>query len=189
MTNFVITMNHDISIIKATPEHARFIAENVLRALHIDEVSEEHLSLMADISRRSDTLYSWRNASIALYGGVPAGMMVAYDGARYRRMRDVTFPLIRMYVGDDYHNMDDEACQGEFYLDSLAVLPQYRRRGIASALIKEMFRLRDQTGIPLATIAVDPENDTAYRLYISNGFRHDCQIRVFGTTYHRLVCP
>lgn len=182
-------MNHDISIIKATPEHARFIAENVLRALHIDEVSEEHLSLMADISRRSDTLYSWRNASIALYGGVPAGMMVAYDGARYRSMRDVTFPLIRMYVGDDYQNMDDEACQGEFYLDSLAVLPQYRRRGIASALIKEMFRLRDQAGIPLATIAVDPENDTAYRLYLNNGFRHDGQISVFGTTYHRLVCP
>lgn len=189
MTTFVITMNNEISIIKATPEHARFIAGNVLRALHIDEVSEEHLQHMTHISRRSDTLYSWRNASIALYNGVPVGMMVAYDGARYRSMRDVTFPLIRMYVGDDYQNMDDEACQGEFYLDSLAVLPQYRRRGIASALIREMFRLRDQAGIPLATIAVDPENDTAYRLYLNNGFRHDGHIRVFGTTYLRLVCP
>ena len=94
-----------------------------------------------------------------------------------------------MYVGDDYSNMDDEARPGEYYLDSLAVLPQYRNKGIATALIKEMFRMRDESGIPLATIAVDPDNDTAYRLYTRLGFRHDGQIAVFSTTYHRLVCP
>lgn len=168
---------------------ARFIAENVLRALHIDETDERHIEHLAGISRREDTLYSWRNATIALYDGVPAGMMVAYDGTRYRAMRDVTFPMIRMYVGDDYHNMDDESCAGEYYLDSLAVLPEFRRKGIASALIQEMFHQRDEAGIPLATIAVDPENGTAYRLYARNGFRRDGQITVFSTTYHRLVCP
>ena len=166
---------------------ARFIAENVLRALHIEETDERHIGHLAGISRREDTLYSWRNATIALYDGVPAGLMVAYDGARYRQMRDITFPMIRMYVGDDYHQMDDEACPGEYYLDSLAVLPQYQHKGIASALIKEMFRQRDEAGIPVATIAVDPDNDTAYRLYARHGFCHDGQINVFGTTYHRLV--
>ena len=115
--------------------------------------------------------------------------MVAYDGARYRQMRDITFPMIRMYVGDDYYKMDDEACAGEYYLDSLAVLPEYRRRGVASALIQEMFRQRDEAGIPLATIAVDPENDTAYRLYLRSGFRPEGHINVFGTNYDRLVCP
>ena len=168
---------------------ARFIAENVLRALHIDETNDSHIEHLAGISRREDTLYSWRNATIALYDGVPAGLMVAYDGARYRQMRDVTFPLIRMYVGDDYSSIDDEACAGEYYLDSLAVLPEFRRRGIASALIRDMFRQRDEAGIPLATIAVDPENDTAYCLYTRNGFRKDGQVTVFNTTYDRLVCP
>lgn len=166
---------------------ARFIAENVLRALHIEETNERHIEHLAGISRREDTLYSWRNATIALYDGVPAGLMVAYDGARYRQMRDITFPMIRMYVGDDYHQMDDEASPGEYYLDSLAVLPQYQHKGIASALIREMLRRRDEAGIPLATIAVDPDNGTAYRLYTSHGFSHDGQISVFGTTYHRLV--
>ena len=171
-----------------TVADARFIAENVLRALHIEETNEEHIEHLARICRREDMLYSWRNATIALYDGVPAGLMVAYDGARYRQMRDVTFPLIRMYVGDDYNQMDDEACAGEFYLDSLAVLPEYRHKGLASALIQEMFRLRNQAGIPLATIAVDPENDTAYRLYTRNGFRREGQVTVFGTTYWRMVC-
>lgn len=178
-----------ITIRKATEDDARFIAENVLRALHIDEADEGHIEHLASICRREDTLYSWRNATIALYDGVPAGLMVAYDGARYRQMRDVTFPMIRRYVGDDYRNMDDEACAGEFYLDSLAVLPEFRRKGLASALIQEMFRLRDEAGIPLATIAVDPDNDNAYRLYTRSGFRRDGQVSVFNTTYWRMVCP
>ncbi len=182
-------MTGQIILRNATASDARFIAENVLRALHIDETDERHIEHLADISRREDTLYSWRNAVIALYDGIPAGLMIAYDGARYRRMRDITFPMIRIYVGDDYSHMDDEAAPGEFYLDSLAVLPCYQRKGIASALIKEMFRLRDEAGIPLATIAVDPENDTAYSLYIHCGFRHDGYITVFSTTYHRLVYP
>ncbi len=182
-------MDEKITLRKASPQDARFIAENVLRALHIDETDDSHIKHLADISRREDTLYSWRNATIALYDGVPAGLMVAYDGARYRRMRDITFPMIRIYVGDEYHSMDDEACAGEYYLDSLAVLPGFRNRGIASALIREMFRLRDEAGIPLATIAVDPDNGNAYRLYIKNGFRPDGHITVFGTTYDRLVCP
>lgn len=176
-----------VTLRRATADDARFIAENVLRALHIDEVEEEHLEHLAGICRREDTLYSWRNATVALFNGVPAGLMIAYDGARYRRMRDVTFPMIRRYVGDDYQYMDDEACAGEYYLDSIAVLPEYRRKGIASALIQEMFRQRDEAGIPIATIAVDPENGSAYRLYTRHGFSHDGQIRVFGTTYDRLT--
>jgi len=54
-------------------------------------------------------------------------------------------------------------------------------------LIREMFRQRDDSGIALATIAVDPENDIAYRLYTRHGFRHEGQITVFNTTYDRLV--
>lgn len=182
-------MNGQITLKRASANDARFIAENVLRALHIDETNQEHIDYLAGISSRDDTLYSWRNATIALYDGTPAGLMVAYDGARYRQMRDITFPLIRIYVGDDYRNMDDESHPGEYYLDSLAVLPEYRRNGIASALIEEMFRQRDAAGIPLATIAVDPGNASAYRLYARHGFHHDGKISVFGTTYHRLVCP
>ena len=49
-----------------------------------------------------------------------------------------------------------------------------------------MFRQRNEAGIPLATIAVDPENNTAYGLYTKNGFRKNGQITVFNTTYDRL---
>ena len=47
-------------------------------------------------------------------------------------------------------------------------------------------KVQKEAGIPLATIAVDPENDTAYRLYLKNGFSKNGLITVFGTTYDRL---
>jgi len=180
-------MRHMTTLRKATPADARFIAENVLRALHIEDSDEEHLKLLTDICGREDTLYSWKNAVIALYDDIPAGLMVAYDGAHYRQMRDVTFPLIMHYVGDNYTEQDDEARAGEFYLDSLAVLPRFRRKGIASALMKEMVKMKNEAAIPLATIAVDPDNAPAYHLYCKSGFRHNGEIRVFGTTYWRMV--
>ena len=75
-------------------------------------------------------------------------------------------------------------CPGRAW--ALSVLPEFQRRGIASALIQEMFRLRDEAGIPLATILVDPENETAYSLYTKNGFSKNGQVTVFNTTYDRL---
>ena len=78
---FYIKMDR-IILQRATAHDARFIAENVLRALHIDEADDEHIEYLATICCSEDTLYSWRNATIALYDGVPAGLMIAYDGAR-----------------------------------------------------------------------------------------------------------
>lgn len=180
-------MDSKITLRRAGKADAMFIAENVLHALHIDETCPEHIAHLAAICAREDTLYSWRNAVIAMYDGVEAGLMVAYDGARYRSMRDITFPMIKRYVGDDYQSQDDEACAGEFYLDSLSVLPRFQRKGIATALIHEMFRLRDEAGIPLATIAVDPQNESALSLYMKCGFVHEGKVTVFGTTYWRMA--
>lgn len=180
-------MTHLI-IRKALQTDAQFIAKGVLSALHIEENSMEHINNLAAISSRTDTLYSYCNSVIAEWDGVPVGLMVAYPGARYREMRDITFPLIRMYVGDNYSQMEDEALPGEYYLDSLSVLPEYRCRGIARALINEMFSIKRDAGIPLATILVDPGNTNAYSLYESCGFTHSGSVSVFGTTYDRLVC-
>ena len=180
-------MDEKITLRKASPQDARFIAENVLRALHIDETDDSHLKHLADISRREDTLYSWRNSTIALYDGVPAGLMVAYDGARYRQMRDITFPMIRIYVGDDYHSMDDEASAGEFYLDSLAVLPACRGLGIGRALLKDGIRKGIGLGFRQIALVADAQMPHLVRLYESIGFRRAERRHAFGVDFQRMV--
>ena len=52
----------------------------------------------------------------------------------------------------DYSNMDDETAEGEFYLDSLAVYPHYRKRGIASQLLNRFIEHAASLGLPAALL-------------------------------------
>lgn len=57
----------------------------------------------------------------------------------------------------------------EFYLDTLMVLPDYRRRGVGRALINDALIKARSAGKPLGLLC-DIGNDRARRLYDSSGF-------------------
>ena len=78
----------------------------------------------------------------------------------------------------DYSNMDDETAEGEFYLDSLAVYPHYRKRGIASQLLNRFIIHAASLGLP-AALLVDKGNPSAERLYTSMGFEY-CNDATWG---------
>lgn len=174
-----------ITIRPAASEESRFIAENVFRALLVDNPTTEQIDELSAICSRSDTLYSWKNTSIAEYDGQRAGILISYDGALYHQMREVTFPLF--LHGSDFSDMDEEAKEGEWYADSLSVVPKYRHKGVGRALLKDMVRKRDDAGIRLSVLAVEPENPMARSLYESVGFKYEGEISLFGHTYLRMV--
>lgn len=68
--------------------------------------------------------------------------------------------------------MDDETQAGELYLDSLAVLPEYRHQGIAHHLIKATKQKADEIGLPCLGLLVDKGNPVGESLYTSIGFRY-----------------
>ncbi len=68
--------------------------------------------------------------------------------------------------------MDDETQAGELYLDSLAVLPDYRRQGIARRLLKATKEKADRMGLPCVGLLVDKGNPAGEALYVSVGFRY-----------------
>lgn len=182
-------METKLIIRPATESDAHFLAINIYRALLIENPTYEMIENLTSICRREDTLYSWRNAVIAEYRGEMAGILISYDGARYKQMRDTTFPLFAQFTGEDWHDMDDEALPGEWYGDSLSVLPEFCGNGIGTELMRHLLVLRDKAHAPLATLAVDPENPKAQRLYESLGFHYDGNIYLFGHNYLRMVCP
>ena len=86
----------------ATSEDAPFIARVVLAGIEMLDMDValpdnqrdlyEHL---VGICRMDDTLYSYRNTRIAEVDGCAVGGLVAYDGARYAKMREKTFGLVK----------------------------------------------------------------------------------------------
>ena len=166
-------MNYELNIREAAIGDAPLIAKVVAMAIGEEGTrhycGDDHQSVLEEIARLEDSQYSYRNAIIAEVDGVPAGAAVAYDGADLYAMRDVTLKHIFNRTGKT-HNIEDETDASEVYLDSIAVLPEYRGLGIGKRLLQTLKeKTLNEYGKNLGLL-VDFENPNAERLYKSVGF-------------------
>lgn len=182
-------MTSSLTFRKATPEDASFIARHVLEALHwgmyvlpLTDKKQKAWQELTSVCRLADTLYSYENAIIAMADQQPAGLIVAYDGQRYRSMRKNTFSRLTAFDGQNVETMADETRAGEFYIDSLAVNPKFRGKGVGRSLLLAAIEEADRREMP-AALLVAPDNPQAQRLYASVGFRQDGEVFAFGENY------
>lgn len=180
-------MTDNITFRRATVADALFIARGFHMAMLYDDATDEQIQIFANnICVRDDVLYSWNNTLIAEIDGTPVGMLTSYDGHFYHDMRLRTMQLVKEHLGVEFPDMEDEAVPGEYYLDSLAVIPQYRGMGIGRQLLQK--GIAEGTALSLnVTLAVDPVNDRAKRLYRSLGFIHAGLLYIFGHDYEKMV--
>ena len=177
----------------ATMDDAPFIGRVVLAGidmLDIDEkLSDEQRAIyehLMDICRMDDTLYSYRNTIIAEVDGNRVGALVAYDGARYAALRAKTFGLVQQTSGMDLSRNAMEAGPGEFYLDSMAVLSDYRGLGIGKMLICDRMDYALRNGFQKVTLLVDKDKPRLQQYYESLGFVFIEEMFVFGSWYNKL---
>lgn len=180
-------MSNKISFRNASVDDALFIARGFHMAMLYDDASEEQISNFArNICVREDVLYSWCNTIIAEVDGKCAGMLTAYDGRYYHDMRIRTMSLVKQHLGVEFPGMEDEAVAGEYYLDSLAVMHEYRGRGIGRRLLKQGIENGKALSLDV-TLAVDPINDRAKKLYQSLGFKPSGTLFIFGHDYEKMI--
>ncbi|MGM9868175.1 MAG: GNAT family N-acetyltransferase [Sodaliphilus sp.] len=196
-------MKQTITLRKATAEDAAFLAMVVSEALDSDvmecyeaahgtipENRRPLMEVLESIIMHPDTLYTWRHATIAQNAqGAPIGALLAYPGDDYMQRRDLTFSMFSsvMPLSFDVAAMDAETVAGEYYLDSLAVMPSYRGRGVARMLLQAGIATARELHRP-AILACSPENLNAKRLYESLGFRAANLYSLFGHPYWRMIC-
>lgn len=171
----------------ATPADVLFIARGFHTAMLYDDAPESQIRIFAQhICTRDDVLYSYRNTLIAESEGQSVGMLTSYDGRYYHEWRITTMALIKQYLGVTFENMEDEAILGEYYLDSLAVVPEHRGKGIGRALLWQGMMQGLYRGLSV-TLAVDPVNEKAQRLYASLGFQAAGKLFIFGHDYWKMA--
>lgn len=178
--------NRTLRLRQAPPDDVPFVAWGIVTAIGIEHPAQELLDSVTEMCHREDVLYSWRNTVIAEMDGRVVGALTQYDGNRYLEMRAVTFPLITQACGIDYSDMDLETYPGEYYLDSMAVLPEYRGQGIATALLRDGIARAQAAGIPNVSMIVSPENPKAQQLYESLGFQYIRTINAFHEAYRKM---
>ena len=155
-------------------EDAVVIARVVAMAIGDSEAlpvycGDDHLAVLTEVAAREATQYSWQNALIAEVGGVAAGVVVGYDGARLGALREGTFAVLRERIGR-VPQIADETEVGEYYIDSVGVLPEFRGIGVGRALVAALCDRSFAEGHQRVGLIVDTNNAQAAGLYTSQGF-------------------
>jgi ribosomal protein S18 acetylase RimI-like enzyme len=169
----------DIKIQEATKDQAKDIASLIMMAMTDDCCLyfcgdgyglKDFRRMMTLLVEREDSQYSYKNTLVAMDGQQVVGVSVSYDGSRLHELRRVFIEAAKMYIGKDHTGMDDETQAGELYLDSLAVLPAYRRQGIAQRLLIATKERAHLLHLPRVGLLVDKGNPDGEALYTKVGF-------------------
>ncbi len=185
-----------IEIREATKEQEADIAQLIMTAMTDDCCLyfcgegyglEDFRRMMAMLVQREDSQYSYRNTLVAMDGDKVVGMAVSYDGGRLHELRRAFIEAAKEHIGKDHTGMEDETQAGELYLDSLAVLSEYRHKGIAKTLLLATKERANRLGFHVVGLLVDKANPEAESLYSSVGFRYVNDSRWGGHSMKHLV--
>ena len=174
----------EIVVREATREDADIIARAVAMAIGdrealCDYCGEDYLSVLTEVAAEDVSQYSWRCAYVAELNGVVAGAIVGYDGAMLAQLREGTFDVLRKRIGC-VPQIADETEVGEYYLDSVGVLPEFRGLGVGRELIAVFCEKVFAKGYDCVGLIVDYDNAQAEKLYFSLGFRRVGTRQFFG---------
>ena len=139
-------MNNPFQLRNAVSSDAPFLAQCILAGMHMYDFGEspsdsikEILSWVSKCETREDTLYTYRNSRVAEVNGIPVGALLSYPGEEYLARKEKTFRGERPSLLKNSSADDPETDPGEWYLDSLAVHPDYRGLGIGKSLLRDGF--------------------------------------------------
>jgi ribosomal protein S18 acetylase RimI-like enzyme len=173
-----------LHIDKADINDSTFVAWTVLTAL---DLNTENITSVAICCKDERSLYSWRKSLVAKIDNQIVGCLVAYDGAEYLHCREYTWPQMWPEISEDeIKNVAIETVPGEYYLDSMAILPEYRSRNIGKILIMEAIKIAKQQNFKKVVLIVDVNKPHLFKYYEIIGFREVGELEFFGHVYKRM---
>lgn len=184
----------DLHIRDGRPSDAHFLAECIMAGMHMYDFEEVLNDDLTDILGRltsceahTDTLYSHARTRVAEVDGTPVAALLSYPGALYRELRDRTFREYWPAYFTEHAKDDPETDPGEYYLDSLAVLPAFRLKGIGKAMLEDGIRRGIEEGFTRIALVADSGMPHLVSLYESMGFTPAEHRHAFGTDFLRML--
>jgi ribosomal protein S18 acetylase RimI-like enzyme len=139
-------------------------------------------AMLADVWGRRAHAASWEVCSVAEADGAIVGVLAGYpvaDGDRYarrflvltlRRMPPWRWPAVLTHLRAA-QRVSPQPPLRAWYVDALAVAPDWRRRGVARRLLEEAERRAAAAGLDGVALDTGLENTPARALYEAAGFR------------------
>jgi ribosomal protein S18 acetylase RimI-like enzyme len=143
--------------------------------------AEQALSVSAALMDAEVGEFAPRYSLIAVTGGEAIAMMSCLKAKDVRRARmQAAMVLKRQGLFRDYPNVVTrtriasdalwQLSEGDFYLARIAVSPKERKRGLASAMLADLFDRAKAAGATRVVLEVDKSDEATRRLYGKHGF-------------------
>jgi ribosomal protein S18 acetylase RimI-like enzyme len=174
---------HDASIV---PEIMLQAMEDIIFRFIGKQDKKEAVRFLTDLFQQTGNLYSYENTFVAVDDeGNILGSLTGYDGDNFITLRQ---PILD-HIQKEYSNelIPEPETEGqEFYIDSVAVSPVARGKGIGSELLKYATKHAEKKGLKQIGLLVDIENPGARKLYERIGFKVGSKITFAGGQYYHM---
>ena len=140
------------------------VADYIWRKLA--EPGEEPIEVGERRYAREDTVFSYRNCTVAERNGEVIGMLVAFSVEPDPDVSDSNEevdPVLKPY--------GELERPGSFYICGMALFPEYRGEGLGTGMLELARQQAYQRGLEELSLIVFEQNAGAKRLYERHGFR------------------
>ncbi|MFM9326677.1 GNAT family N-acetyltransferase [Paenibacillus mesotrionivorans] len=151
-----------------------------------EESPGEAMAVLEEFYCREGNRLSYENVTVLEKEGRVAAFMLAYHGSR-AEVLDRPLKARLEASGKSAAAIVCEAGSDEYYLDSLAVHPDFRGQGLGTLLLEEFGRLAAQAGWGKLSLLVEEHNGGARKLYERLGYAPQDALMVAGHRYDRMV--
>jgi ribosomal protein S18 acetylase RimI-like enzyme len=151
-----------------------------------EDSPEDAMKVLEEFYSSEDNRLSYENVTVLEKDGRVAAFMLAYHGSRAEAL-DRPLKARLEARGQSAAAIVCEAGPNEFYLDSLAVHPDFRGQGLGTLLLEEFGRLAAQAGWRKLSLLVEEHNSGARKLYERLGYAPEEALMVAGHRYDRMV--
>jgi ribosomal protein S18 acetylase RimI-like enzyme len=90
------------------------------------------------------------------------------------------------FDAEELKDVEVETCRGEYYLDSMALLPEYRGMELAKRLLLDGIERGKAAGCGRVTLIVSVDKPQLQEYYASMGFEAYGTMDFFGHRYNRM---
>lgn len=164
---------------KALPTDYPFVAPLIVQAMEDlactfanTKDPKKTLPLFEYFFQRLENQYSFENSLVYEDNGIIAGSIIAYDGALLPKYREPFLKYIATHYNVKNLVIENETMNGELYIDTLSVYPNYQGKGIGKKLLIAMQTKAAQEGHKKIGLLVDYKNPGAKKLYSNLGYKN-----------------
>jgi GNAT superfamily N-acetyltransferase len=173
---FFFNKTTNMIIRKAVKEDSKAIATLLLLAMEdivyqfINQNNyETALDFMLHFVQKENNQYSHENCFVTEENGQVVAAVNLYDGAKLQLLRTPVINYVRVHYNKDF-SPEDETQTGEYYIDTLGVLPSQQGKGIGSCLLSFLIDQYVKQSHHTLGLLVEENNPGAKMLYLKLGF-------------------